>query len=380
MKIALICAFNENLNTGMISVDAAALSFLSRLPDNGNVELHLYNCERAHSFIDLPDHGNFSYALLTDPIAQLADYDRIVFWGDFLHAKGYHTQDFTWRQRRRGMTDAQALDSAFRGLMFEGAPREMLERTLVFGGTLYTNTLAEEDPRYRAAAAAIYTQAPLALMRDPASAAHIQRLSGFTRTDALGVDCAFLLDSADVFRWAGLKPASPGRKFHIGYSFGRSPNRAAMLFFTRRLRDRLAADQVDDIEWLGGEETAPLPKLADRLNKLRACRLVVTDTYHCAMNAWREGVPAICIGQGAQRASFSLNDKKKEIAYKMFGISDHYVYSELLTTQASTEKQAEAAARAILGAGSKAAVQEIALAARAAERKLVRALGLALES
>jgi hypothetical protein len=42
------------------------------------------------------------------------------------------------------------------------------------------------------------------------------------------------------------------------------------------------------------------------LDQLARCALVVTDTYHVAINAWRVGTPAICIVD-RPRSSWSVN-------------------------------------------------------------------------
>ncbi len=48
------------------------------------------------------------------------------------------------------------------------------------------------------------------------------------------------------------------------------------------------------------------------------------------MNSWREGVPAVCIGAGAERWTGPLTDKKKEAFYAGCGARPFSVFLDLL--------------------------------------------------
>ena len=64
------------------------------------------------------------------------------------------------------------------------------------------------------------------------------------------------------------------------------------------------------------------------LSSLSGYRCIITDTYHVCVNAWRMGIPAICIGEGGGKVSTSINDKKKEILYDMYGARRFYLFLE----------------------------------------------------
>jgi hypothetical protein len=64
---------------------------------------------------------------------------------------------------------------------------------------------------------------------------------------------------------------------------------------------------------------------------------VVTDPYHCALNAMREGKPTICIGLGAQHPYKAIDDKKKELFYLCFNIKPFYLFLESLLHQSPVE-------------------------------------------
>jgi hypothetical protein len=92
----------------------------------------------------------------------------------------------------------------------------------------------------------------------------------------------------------------------------------------------LGIERTFDLNWLGRERNDPVAGVLDKLRTIRSSTLVITDTYHCAVNAWREGTPAICIGRGVETPRSTLADKKKELLFFMFNMKDFYVFSESL--------------------------------------------------
>src|SRR5690606_36211726 len=86
-----------------------------------------------------------------------------------------------------------------------------------------------------------------------------------------------------------------------------------------------------DLEWLERDPVQPTASLEAKLRQIRRCAFVITDTYHCAINAWREGVPAICIGYGTEEPKDPLSEKKKELLYSTFNARQFYVFAENLT-------------------------------------------------
>ena len=71
-----------------------------------------------------------------------------------------------------------------------------------------------------------------------------------------------------------------------------------------------------------------LAGLGDMLAIVKQADYVVTDIYHLAVSAWREGVPALCVGNGGSYPQSTVSDKKKEILYGQIFASDMYLYVE----------------------------------------------------
>jgi hypothetical protein len=330
VKIAVVSAYPIGFNTGMFSSDLALRSFLAR----HNIEAELTTFSIGPD-LTIPRHGAEGGQLTYHSLSrweQLSNFDRIVFWGDFLHSRRLHLQDMPWMTQNSAMSiSPEELDErVFSGLLLEAAPDAVLEKTICFGGTIYINSLADAgDRRYTAALTRLFSTARLVLMRDPVSAALAAHYGAMGA--ALGVDCALLLQPFGALDWTHNGSASKA----IGFSFGRGPAKRKS---TTRLMHQLVeglgrhlqlADRVP-LEWLRANEAAPLADLVGKLEKMHRSAVIVTDTYHCAVNAWREGVPAICIGMGAEHPAGTLADKKKELFLGMFGATDYYVFSESL--------------------------------------------------
>jgi len=96
MKIAVICAFPAGLNAGMLSVDLALTHTLSKI--SINIEVTRFCAE---SELIIPFKNNFIYYCHLENKSQLEKFDRIIYWGDFLHWIGYGMQDYLIRQSRR---------------------------------------------------------------------------------------------------------------------------------------------------------------------------------------------------------------------------------------------------------------------------------------
>jgi len=116
-----------------------------------------------------------------------------------------------------------------------------------------------------------------------------------------------------------------------------------------------------------------MTSLEQKIDLVKSCQLVITDTYHCAITAWREGVPCLCIGRGAETAVNTQSEKKKELLYAMFNATPFYIFLENLGGFKARE-QAKAAISAARDEWVTTSVQENVLRATgAAEEQLLAA-------
>jgi hypothetical protein len=94
-----------------------------------------------------------------------------------------------------------------------------------------------------------------------------------------------------------------------------------------------------------------LKGLERKLSVIRGAKFVITDTYHLAISALREGVPALCIGWGAQGIEGSLSDKKKEIFFQQSMLRPNYLFVEqvfeAMRSDTSTVNLARTALKAV---------------------------------
>ena len=80
--------------------------------------------------------------------------------------------------------------------------------------------------------------------------------------------------------------------------------------------------------------------LGDLLNRISEFEFVITDTYHVCLNAWRAGVPAICIGETLSLDIYDVSigwrnawRDKRQTFYFMYDAMEFYVYKEELLHQ-----------------------------------------------
>lgn len=99
MKIAAICAYSASGNTGMVSVDLALYSEYVRSLKNFGATVTFYNVENHKTDTSENEGLSLEYKKLPN-IDALASYDRVVFWGDFLHSRHYQESGLKAKAKR----------------------------------------------------------------------------------------------------------------------------------------------------------------------------------------------------------------------------------------------------------------------------------------
>ncbi|MFM6985551.1 MAG: polysaccharide pyruvyl transferase family protein [Hydrogenophaga sp.] len=317
-KIAVICAYPAGENPGMLSVDLAFDAVVKALPEP--VQIDRFCLEGA---LNLSVGDVLLNYLHLSSVDQLAAYEKIVYWGDFLHWIVYFERDILFRKRKLDTSvDLESCRNEWFSLMLlEGMETEFLSKVIVYGSTIYGLSSAQlTNSRYSKLLARFYTHASLVLMRDMVSSHFVSQLAR-NGQNCFGTDCALLLDSSALPRPAVPPVGSP----YLLCSFGRSGANRALMTFAAEIARRKGLLLLT-MDWLG--QPSGINGLAEKLAYIKGAQLVVTDIYHMGVTAWREKVMVIGIGQGASSVNGTLSDKKKEIFFRQILASDNHVYLE----------------------------------------------------
>ncbi|PPS67893.1 MULTISPECIES: hypothetical protein [Streptomyces] len=348
-RVAVITAPNIGYrNTGMLTVDLAFESLRRRMDTAFDATWYTLHTPET---VPLREGARgtafpFRFHPLAEHLDTLRDHDAVVFWGDFLHTRHYLAQDATNRLLDFGFAtdrdDARA--QLNRALLLADQPDEVLARTLSYGGTILHNTQSDyEDKEYGPLFSRLVTHSHRMWVRDPLSAAKIAHLRRDRTTDHFGSDAALLsrpgdLDHLPVSQWSRSVPEGGAIGVFLG---ARTPIPDWLPAFCQGLSDRLGAP-LEWLPWFDRDVPAAVghiaarpgsPTVGDLVGVLPRYRLVITDTYHLAVNAWGAGTPAVCVGAPEPTPKthddyLTLSDVKKHVFHMAYDATDFY-----LTTQ-----------------------------------------------
>lgn len=355
-NVAVVCALPPERNTGMATVDLAAYAIIPTLVPDTNVTFYSYGKvgEYAYQEGELPFH----YVDLTDRPEEYLNSDLIIFWGDFIHSRSYWEKDRgDWDKAATSGSLEKRREEYGKYIFLSTLSEEALKKAIIFGSTIITNSAGDMlDDFYRSNMERLLEHAGGVFFRDALSAAKASPYRGLQAS--LACDCALLLEEDHHRDLPGY--VKPSERSGVGVYFGRTGSRLSMLCFAKVLARQLG-EKDSWIPWLhtrrrwrliarlfGYEvaETDVAPGVL--LTQLGGYSYIVTDTYHLCVNAWRLGIPAVCIGKGSAVSEHSLADKKKEILFEMYGAREFYIFVENLRSFFGFSKsitQAKAALR-----------------------------------
>ena len=374
------------VNTGMTTVELAAKAVFRRLaPD---AALRYYSVvapnpagDRRWMMMDLGQvhrsargiEAHFRHRPLFEHCEEAFASDLIVYWGDFLQARHYVEDEAAGRLcALHGLSAEQARSFAYRALLQSDAAPAIRQKTVVFGSSLLYNRVADYvGGEYSQALRRLLRTSKLSAFRDPLSAQRAAHLTGDYATNHLGIDPAFLLEPGDLHELpAGPWAATLQPQGSIGLFFG---TRTALPDWLFPLCETLASKLGSKLEWLPWfpyreilrEQPRPKQRLfsrakgvdllgriehllprgedysqGDLLQALRKYRVVITDTYHLCINAWRAGTPAVCFGAAADPGNQVIRDFKKRVLYEMYDAGDYYFDVSALSSRAAFEATA----------------------------------------
>lgn len=338
-SVNVLCASPDAPNSGMTSVDLAFNALAGQLAADRVVYWRLYDQSEwlepvggsspvgPGAFKD--DRSGLTYQNVRGRLDEFLDADAVVYWGDFMHMQFYLSAhvDILTKKMRAFSDRSTAWDSVYRHLLLRGQPDEVLDRVVSFGTTMSFNTPADYAGEYGTELNSFLSRVHRIWCRDSYSALIAQVARPTQVASCKGTDAAFLLGERDRRE----------RSEQVGVFFGRSalpPEPLARLgravssrldlkpfwlpwghepaFWPMQQRKRFRA-AWPGLEHLSSQASfgmraatyrdvsrgrripavqASFEELADQIAR---SRLIITDTYHLAINAWRLGTPAICV-------------------------------------------------------------------------------------
>lgn len=373
MRIAIISASTvDNFNTGMISVDLAAASLQSELKGT-KFDWFMFPSppgrkNNVNSFWE--KHGEtFGRYELPKDLNLLKKYDRIIYWGDFLNSRTFMRSGGAAQLRHLGMPEEEQRDTLLKCLLLRDQPDSVIARTILFGGSILPDRQSDyTDSSYPELFDRLVSRCAGIWMRDPVSAARVSMRrrpgesclgtdaaltaplptslpSSFEHPPKIGVFVGYrsripihlevllerLKERLDVapywIRWFR-KPAPQDETLRQTISRTiRTPNERKNAI--PAIREHLCRKKIKTaISSMPGNQISGNEwRYEDTMDSLAQCQVVLSDTYHLCVNAWRLGIPAICLGDrlpsSASRAS-TIGDDKKLILYLTYQASDLY--------------------------------------------------------
>ena len=322
MSIAFICALPTGLNPGMISVDLGIKAFLDITGLGSKHKASLYSTEK--ELVVSSRHGlSLNYKQLIDA-AQLKAYDHIIYWGDFAHWINYAEKEWMKRGEHLGKS-REELENKWYSLYFLENNKELLSKTIIFGGTLYgLNSTQLTNKRYADNLKKFFSKCKAAYFRDLYSANFINQVTS-SNIASFSCDCALIRAKA-INTLQGKAHKADIKTKRLGIAFGRSNNPGLLVDFSRKLAAQLNA-RIEPINWLGNRG---IDGLIYSLQKIQLCDYFFTDIYHCGVNAIGLGIPTISTGSTSQEVDHTLSDKKKEVFFRQHLLQQYYLPTELI--------------------------------------------------
>lgn len=325
MKIAVLLAFNRQ-NYGMYSVDLAAFRVFESLGFSVDYYVAHYDGEQA-----MMKYGQIPLMVLPSA-ARLLEYDTIVYWGDFTTNPRYALDDFF--HQRRQFTGQENPNSSFEqwASIFLLAGQELNGRRLFSIGQSFQSIDRIEDRFPLHQLSSLYERFDLIAPRDSHSTKDLRNAFPNLGSNRViqGVDCAYFLP--DIARRSTREKKQFPRK--VGTFFFRSKiaNVSSLLGSLQS-----AGMEVAPISrWLSLARANTHAHFLDVCSEIADCDLVITDTYHLAINAIRLGVTPVVLGVKADFQTTTLGDFKKKILLSDLGSSE--LFFELMSNEMTEEE------------------------------------------
>ena len=338
--ISIVLASSEAFrNTGMFSVDLAAYYFFTTNFSNCEIKFYVFHLSPES---DYPYEALVPYSTYNkiDPenVNDLHSSDLIVYWSDFFHTRHFLEQYMENYVFSKSSDYEADLDLFYKAFFLEGADESVFNKTIAFGNSMMFLDPAERSnyDRYAFNLWDLYQQIRMSAPRDTVSHKNVMEL--LRKSVVQGCDPAFLLPT--------FQQAPKTNK--LGLFIGRRTNIKLMdIFNVVRFANKNDLE-IEWIDWMRNTESFFLRAIrhpSQAKNLLLHCTLklffgkkkvhcyendlttlsrftmVVTDTYHLAINSVKDGVSTFCISDTSNErgGQLDLHDKKKQVLFEMIG-------------------------------------------------------------
>lgn len=319
------CGVGTGANLGMLTVDFAIHNILKEYNLSKTVEIwspwSAYNDSSEGKYLSKKDNFNLKHHYGFDMHKMLNDGDSILFWGDFQWGNDYQVQSsIRLIQQNIGYSRDNALYETANRFMLRNHFRNNTNLDIMtYGTTLFQNRLQDyQETTYRENLEWLIKNASFIKFRDPYSAMVCETIKEEYNENFLGLDAALLNTKQELL---GLPTCDFSNQFvnKIGFYFGRSTSafpKYQVLRFMNQLSSQLGKKLIN-IPWsyFAGKglfstpfdrilrffgNSVPLDdtsdfKTGDIIGALSKCSLIITDTYHVAINAIALGIPVVMI-------------------------------------------------------------------------------------
>lgn len=382
-KIYISCApsgLGQGSNYGMLTVDFAIYNIVKNIP-NKNIILSSpwvsYSDEACVQALKKRDNFpmHFSYDLAQ--FDKLDEGDAVFFWGDFQWGYDFQVQSASRLQKSISNKIGGPIGRAFEKIKKRFLLKELYVKKfdkfdlMSYGTTLFQNRMSDlSNVEYADNLKWLINKAKFIKFRDSYSSTYAAGVRNDFKNSYLGLDAALLNTKEELLSLAGPDTSFANSYIsNIGYYFGRSSKAFPKYYVVRFLKQigKITGKKLIKIPWnyfSSGLFTDPLALhlrllnvktfkdnnnsflSGDILSGMSKCALIVTDTYHVAINAIVLNIPVIMIPEFRSSNSRDANmgyieswRDKRILLFQNNSLSDLMVLPDLLKDKDYIQKK-----------------------------------------
>ena len=359
-------------NTGMKTVDMAWNIFLKK--HNINIKFKRFSVKAKKQNIHVTKKIHLLYeGYLNINYDDFTSEDILVFWGDFIHSRHYLQHDLKriTKKRRRDIntyippilkskkqnaySSSEYLNLVYNSYLLKDQDQKKLKGSISFGTTLIGDSdfFNNQDKEYKKSFTNFVKNLDYIWTRDVHSALQVSHLRNDYDKSHLGVDAALIIGKDEYLNVLDDPSFQISKKDYILTHFTRTKAPInSMLNISHEISKKINADlfwipwlsRINEEKFSNKDKKFDYIKeicdtnYSDLIHAVMNSKLIVTDTYHLALIAWRLRVPVVCIGTGVQYPYLSVDDKKKETFYTMHNMIHLYLFAETLRDEEKINK------------------------------------------